>query len=418
MSDFSTAILFGLGLSVASNPALALNAATMNEYCQLEDMPQALRQTLIVIDGRVMVPETSEVNADDANLPWRRFAVSYLDGSQSDINTRLDPRERVTVVTANADGSGTTVLFSGCVPTFSVEEAGMMRAEDSSIGKFFGSSWQSRHEDMAKDFSRAAQRGLREVTHQLPPARPAGEPFADGSLVNSLRRSVTLDPAYGIPRVVLYTDLSQYDFPEGSASEMRMAGFADASNALLDLGRSELQLLSVRDPESKQAHSYLPAFFLGSNADLSYQGPAAGAVPGSHQVVETDVFSGAVNYGDAGSYPVMMRLVRDINGSVSNAWIEETRVTQRTVPFTGQLSCSDGECSFTQSREFARIWAADPTSDTPSCGEKMPFLGLQMLQFTTDGKTLKGTISDSLCFPEGMDDGLTFELQRAQNGRW
>lgn len=418
MSDLPIAVALGLGLAVLSGPAFALNAATVDEYCQLEDMPRALRQTLVVIDGRLMVPETPDADPDDANLSWRRFAVGYLDASQRDINTRLDPRERVTVVAANADGSGTTVLFSGCVPTFSVEEADAMRAGDSSIGKFFGSSWQSRHEDMAKDFSRAAQRGLREVTHQLPPAKPAGEPFADGSLVSSLRRSVTLDPAYGIPRIVLYTDLSQYDFPEGPAPEMRKAGFADARKALLDLGRSELQLLSVHDAESRQAGSYLPAFFLGSNADLSYQGPAAGAVPGAHQTVQTDLFTGAINYGAAGSYPVRMRLVRDINGAVSNAWIEETRTTQRIVPFTGQLSCSDKECSFTQSREFARIWAADPASDTSPCGEKMPFLGLQMLQFTTDGETLRGTISDSLCFPEGMDDGLTFELQRVQNGRW
>lgn len=215
MSNASFLAAVGLSVLALATPALAVGTASNDEFCTVEGMTKPLRQTMIVIDGRLIVAETPDGGASDANLPWRQFALGYLDASQADINTRLDPRERVTIAVANSDGSGTTVLFSGCVPTFSAEEAEEKRAEDSQLGKFFGSSWQSRHEDMAKGFSRGAQRGLREAAYGTPSAKPAGHAFSGGSLVASLRRGGTLDLANGIPRVVIYTDLSQYGFPEG-----------------------------------------------------------------------------------------------------------------------------------------------------------------------------------------------------------
>jgi hypothetical protein len=410
-------IAIGAGLSCAS-VSLANEVNTQDDLCAFEDMPRAQRQTILVIDSSVVFSENSGGELLSENNGWRDFVRQFVDARGSDIASRLDPRERVTVMIANAGGAGATQVYSGCIPVFSVEENATMAAMDTSFGKFFGSSWAKQHEEMSKSVARSAQIGMVEAAKSVAQTDTERTEFAESGLVKSLRRAQSTDLVSGVPRIFLYTDLSRYNFPEGSVAGLRGTAFADAKDTDLSLGRAEMHLVSVSEAESSGAEHYLKAFFLGSGANLTSQSAAKGRMHPSYPVADVAVFSGSISFGELGDFPVRMRLVRDVNGTTTNSWFEEVGEDRAFVPVEGQLSCEGVTCKFTQTNDFAQVWAADPSSDLPECGDQIPFLGMRMLGFETDGDVLTGKIHDTVCYLPGFEDGIPFQLKAVENGRW
>lgn len=398
--------------------ATSVSAQIADQFCSFQEMKPSLRQTLLVIDGSVISPELEGEPAKAENNGWRDFVRQFVDARSPGISSRVAPRERVTVVIANADGAGASQVFSGCIPVFSAEEDAHMQEGDSSIGKFFGSSWSKRHEDMAKDVARAAQVGLLEGARNAQPTSNTTEVFSQSALVHSLRKGQSLDLTNGVPRILVYTDLSKFEFPQGDTIEMRRAGFADAERADLALGFAEMHLFTADAAVSSGAERYLEAFFLGSEADLVSQSRADSRFQPSAPIASVKVFNGVVDYGDGVELPVRLRLVEDYNGETVNSWIAELGRGGGYVPVKGQMSCTGSECNFAQSRNFGEVWNEDIDAKSPECGNHLPFFGMRFLKMELMSEKISGMFLDPICYLQGREDGVPFNMIEVANGRW
>ncbi len=410
MKRFALSILL---LSWFAFPAGA-QVKTIDNFCTGEIGGPSLRQTFVVIDGGVATDDTPDGPSPD-NTAWRRFAAQFFDARNPAIDQMMAPRERITIAVANSDGSGLTPLFTGCLPTVSKDEAAKLDQETSSMQTFFGSDWRSANEKAAEEFSRAATislvQGLKKA--KIGPQQERAE-FSHGGLIQSLNRAKAYSLSNGLPRLIIYSDLSGYDLPVSDTATARAKGRSDAEAASLDLQRVEVNLFSTGKAVSEEAAEYLKAFFLTSKGRVETIAGDGGSVGSNGVPVKIAVYQGAISLG-GNQYPVRMRLAQDQNGSVTMSWIEEQSDKTRFVPFSGILNCTEEDkCDFVGDRVFAQIWSDNP-GPTPTCEGWMPFAGLRDLSFSTNGDKLAGKISDATCVVTGEDDGLKFELQRVPN---
>ena len=417
---FATTCLNALRACLLLAPLLACaggaqaQAVVDDGFCRQGDLPPALRQTLVVIDGRLVIPEPDGKPREE-NQGWRRFAGQFADPLASGAGQRLDARERVTLAVANADGSGLTVLFAGCVPLYRPEEEARLEASSSTLGWFVGSDWRSALKKAGEEFRRKATLAMVSGVKGLPAAgENAGGGFAQGSLARSLARGTGLDLARGVPRVVIYTDLGLAAFPKGEVRAARAAARAEAEAAGLDLQRAEVHLFGAPGTPDTVPKNALEAYFLTGRARLASLAAMSGALPADPPPREVAVYQGTVRVGSE-DYPVRMRLARDQNGTVVNSWLDMQLVQDRFAPFRGILTCSGKECRYVGDKSFAQIWPDNP-DPAPQFEKWMPFGGMRDLRFTVIEDRVEGTIRDEVGYVVGQEQGLPFTLTRVPNG--
>ncbi|MBY5721783.1 hypothetical protein HFO33_35430 [Rhizobium leguminosarum] len=387
---------------------------TADEYCAKGGATPSLRQTIVVIDGSLAVADTPE-GPDPQNLAWRKFSAQFFDANSQNIYQVMAPRERLTLAIANSDGSGLTSVFTGCVPTVSAQEAEKLNQDTTSLQRFFGNDWQSAQREAAEGFTRAATIALVEGLKRAKVGPTTSKQlFSHGALMQALNKAKGYSLASGLPRVVLYTDLSSSELPVADMTTSRRQGRVDAEAISLDLQRAEVDLFNPGPGVSDEQTEYLKAFFLAGKGKVETISSAGGSFAENKEPTKSAVYQGAISYGK-GQYPVRMRLARDQNGSVVMSWMEEQSDRVHFSPFGGILNCeNDSKCDFVGDRVFAQIWTDKPSPE-PSCEGWMPFGGLRELSFTLDSDVLKGKISDGVCVINGMEDGVQFELRRVPN---
>ncbi|AIC30026.1 hypothetical protein IE4771_PB00298 (plasmid) [Rhizobium etli bv. mimosae str. IE4771] len=406
-------------LSVALAFAFSATASfaqvkTEDESCSRNGAKPSLRQTVVIVDGNVAVPDKAEGPAPE-NQEWRKFTARFFDANNQNIDQVMAPRERITIAIANSDGSGLTSIFTGCVPLVSKAEADSLNASTTSMQKFFGKDWVSAQRDVAESFTRAATlaliEGLKKAKVGVPGAK---KPFAHGALMQAINKGQSYSIASGLPRVIVYSDLTRYDVPVSDVAGSRQQGRMDAEAISLDLQRADIDLFSTGSALSEAQTEYLKAFFLAGKAKVDTIGSSGSSLTENREPVSSAVYQGAISYGK-GQYPVRMRLARDQNGSVVMSWMEEQSNRTLFAPFSGILNCeSESKCEFVGDRVFAQIWTDKPGPE-PACEKWMPFGGLRDLSFALDGDVLNGKISDGVCIINSMEDGVEFQLRRVPN---
>jgi len=154
----------------------------------------------------------------------------------------MSPRERITIAIANSDGSGLTPLFTGCLPTVGKEEAAKLDQETTSMQTFFGSDWRSANEKAAEEFSRTATISLVQGMKNAKIGSPASRlDFAHGALIQSLSRTKAYSLSDGLPRLIIYSNLSAYNLPVADiATPQRI------SRLFSSLRKARLRQLPVR----------------------------------------------------------------------------------------------------------------------------------------------------------------------------
>ena len=392
-----------------AHPAIA-RVVTEERYCHVDQLPDALRQTVIVVDGRLIKPEPEGPLAD--NRQWRRFVMQFLDTSDPLIRQRVDARERITVVVANADGSGVTPFFVGCVPRFRAEEEKRLDAETTSFQRFFGSDWRSRMEDAGADFVTEATLALVENVKLLP-AAVDGEtaPFANGTLVAALSKSQLVSLESGLPRIVLYTDLDEYGFPDGTPQQVRRQAREDGDRVGLNLSYAETHMFGVGHGEAEHIKQYLSAFLLSSRAYLATLTSRDGAMSQTPTPRSVAYYQGTVDFPGT-VHPMRLRLPLDQNGTLVNAWIEMQASLPKYVPVFGVMTCrQESKCQYVGDNTFAQIWDDNP-DPRPDLQPWEPFGGMRSLEFELDGPRITGRIKDELGYISGKEDGLDFALDR------
>ena len=378
-----------------------------------------LRQTIVVVDGGVVVPDTEEGPAIE-NQDWRRMASDFVDAADPLVSQLIDARERVTIAIANVDGSGLTSVFTGCVPLVSEEEAKRLDAETGVVDSFFGRDWRTLNEKAAAAFARSARVAMIRGASEAVVGRPSDRTkFPLGGLISSLRNSPGFDLAEGLPRYVLLSDLGLYDIQLADAVTARANGFRDAEEAGLALGRAELHLFAEGVGAAASVGEYLSAFFLGSAGNLKTLGSRSSTLSGNDVPVKVAIYQGTALFPNIGEVPVRMRLALDRNNATVMSWIQEQRKRAQNVPFEGVLTCSaSDECSYRGDDVFAQVWSHNPNPD-PECLPHMPLGGMRNLTFELSGDTLSGKVTDTVCVVRGQEEqGLPFTMTRLREGRW
>jgi hypothetical protein len=409
-----------LTISAALVWCLAMGGAALaapitdDSFCQYQGLPSSLRQTLVVIDGAVVTPETTA--PAQANSVWREFARRYVDALDPTATQLIDARERVTLAVANADGSGITVLFTGCVPLFRKEEAGL-EGQTGVFAKFMGNDWRHSADSAGEKFRREATLAMIQGLKGVPVGKGAATSFAGSALISAIGKSMPYSLDDGIPRVVIFTDLNLYQFPTADIPTVRRTGRTDAERVGLNMLRAEVHVFGVHGTDDGSVGNYLQAFFLAGRARLGTLTSITGSLNPSSPPRSVSVFQGTIGFPDA-EYPMRMRLAVDGNGTVVDSWVEIQSVESKFVPFSGILTCSASDaCQFTGDNVFAQIWSDNPDPN-PEFDAWIPFGGMRNFSFELTKDSIGGLVKDEVGFVVGREGGLEFHLKRIANARF
>lgn len=393
----------------------ASEVRTFDDFCDMDGYTNALRQTVVVVDGRLVKSE-KEGGIDSANRPWREFIANLLNAEDPSIQQRFAPRERVTIAVAENDGSGTRNIFTGCLPTYSKEEKREDAKKDTAWGDFLGGGLNAKLRKEADAFRQAMLVSLAEGAKTRGQANGvAKEALANSTLVSSLSRGLGIARDNGILRVIIYSDLAQYVMPAGTVEEARKQARGEAESSGVDLMNSEVHIVGIQGAGGGAGGEYIKAFFLASKGKVETLTGIDGTIRATNPPVKVEIFQGQIKYPD-GPATMRMRLALDRNGTAVNSWAEVITDRSRFTPFGGVLTCkNDDECEFVGDKVFAQIWSDDPAPE-PDFASWMPFGGFREFAFKlTGGHTAVGKIFDSSGYVPTMEDGLPFELNLASN---
>lgn len=389
-----------------------------NDHCTSDERHGSLRQTVLIVDGAIIAKD-GEDGPSTENQEWRRFASTFIDASSPLVSQLMGPRERVTIAIANADGSGLTPIFTGCVPLVSEEEAKLLDQETSALDEFFGRDWRSLNEKAATAFARAARLAMIRGTAEAIVGKPARTlAFAQGSLVASLGKSPGFDLSEGLVRYVILSNLGLYEMQKADMGTARANGFRDAENTSLRLGRSEMHFFADGGGAPSVA-GYLDSFFLGSEAKLETLGSASSTLSSNKLPLRIAIYQGTADFPNIGKVPVRMRLAVDRNNGVVMSWVQEQRRQAQNVPFEGVMTCATAsECVYSGDDVFAQAWTTQPGGD-PECAGGMPWGGMRNFHFEQSSDAIDGRVTDTLCVVRDHEEtGIPFSLVRLDRGQW
>ena len=401
---------------LVSSTALAKYAP--DKYCsETEEHKSALRQTILVVDERDITPEPDNV-ASEANVPWRRFIVEYLNVTDSAAAQRFAPRERMTLLMARKDGSGVTEFFSGCIPLFSASEMQTIKQSASSFSVFVGSDKASEIKDDQEEFSRAINRSVIAMAREKTSAETLQEGgFVNSPLLQSLSNGMNINQTFGLPRAIIYSSISSMIGARwNTVEEARTNGFAAAREVRIRLNGAEVFLVGASGfTRSAHQQDFLEAFFLGAEAYLKTVTGPGSKPPASPNPTQIRWFTGLAKYPGT-DYRVDVRLAVDGTGTLVNSWLILRRQNAPYIPIKGSLTCTSGHCTYLSGDNvFAQIWTTTPNGD-PEFSDAFPFGGARTLVFEVDGDTLTGAVSDNQLEIEGLDDNKFHLILNEQKG--
>ncbi len=384
-------------------------------FCKLTEFELPLRQTHIVIDGAMVTHENEGPLAE--NKVWRQKVIAFLDAQDASILRRLAPRERISVSIAQTDGSGLQKLFAGCAPLYAAGEQQALAQNESSLAIFFGKGWRDQLGKQIDHFRRTLTLALVEGAKHNNSNKNKAEPFVESGLGQSLARGYSASLDYGIPRIVILSNLSKYHFAKDQADVKSARALARSQTTQwgADFNKAEVHILGASETQKARDKEYLKSLFLGAKGELVTLASLTGSLKEESVPTSVDIYRGTVSYPD-GDFPTLMRVALDANKRSVNSWIEVQSDQIRFLPFDGGLTCTgENECTFIATGGFAQIWTDEPGGD-PEFENWMPFVGFRNMTLTFEGDQVSGMITDSSGYVPGMEDGLPMKLQRVDGG--
>lgn len=383
-----------------SNPGSAAGTSGItgdiraDSFCEVEGLQAPLRHTYFLIDGASISQTSSPAEFVSLNTPLRD-AVLAIAGPRAIQAGVTAPRERVSIFVLPRDGSAASRVFTGCVPGVSPTELSQLRGESSAIGEFFRGGITQKIENEERSFQTRLVGALQVSAQNVEgPAMAQSGQLDETSLISSLKASARmLDGAEGVPRVVLFTDLSRVELPAAdSIAEERRAGFEAARKVGLDLALSEMLIIHAGDSASI-SRNFFDAFLLGQNAQLVHWGDSR---VGVLSLAPTRVyrFLGEATY-PASNEAIQIRLGVDENGKLVNSWLVLRGRPDRATPLTGQAVCVGPEdCEIlSDGGGFAQVWSLEPGGE-PEFDNEAPFGGLRDFEIRIVGEVLEGRVFD------------------------
>jgi hypothetical protein len=384
------------------NPGAA-GPASFEKYCNAPGAPRALRQTLLIIDENEVQPNAAPGQLAAGNRKWTLWIGGLLGKPGDSKSSAFSPRERLTVLLAPRNGAEPRTVFTGCVPGFSADEVQAIAKGQGGIGSassdFFGSGpvqTAAKDADRFRSLLGSALARLGDSENQTKSAE-GGDALETSSLLTSLRQKSLVDLSAGIPRIVIFSDMSRLSIEGANIPEARSAGFALARRAPLDLKRAEVFVAGVApDSRTAQVRAFVDAFLLGSEGQL--RGFGSGDI-GLQQIAPQSVrvYSGMIRYGSE-DVPMRLRLATTNDGRIIDSWIAVRRDVETATPFEGEIVSDgrDGEIGRNDSKGLGQLWSTDPDPE-PEFGSDLAFGGLRGLELRVhpDG-ALDGRVMDPI----------------------
>jgi hypothetical protein len=381
-----------------------------DKYCYYEGEVSSLRQSFLILDENDVILETGN-EILQKNQPWRDFFYKLLNLNETAALQRFAARERITLLVAHADGSGTEELFSGCLPLFSMKEIQKIKEDSSAISIFAGTDKLSEIKDDIKDFEKLIGKALFDVAKSISEASKLSKTvdFIDSSFVQSLGGNFPIDNSNGLSRVVFYTSNPglQPGKTWNNRGLARSEGFAMALDAGVNLEGAEVHLVGPKGlTRSGNQQEFLSAFFLGSKSELKSIVSSKTLPKSSPAPIRVNRFVGYVQYPESTKYPVKIRLATDQNGTLTDSWLILERGHTPYIPITGSLTCAElFDCSYTAKGDgFAQLLAVSDTKE-PTFNGDLPFAGARTLSFKIDAEgVLSGFVEDIKLDIENLQD--------------
>ena len=394
-----------LALVLSCSSAAAENFET---YCAQPGLAAPARQTIIVIDEHHVFAEPGGQH-DSRNDAWRKFLGNFvLPSNPAALEQNFQPRERVTVLLARKDGAGVRAVFSGCLPFYSAAEraritanGGMMRRIDDFFGTGDVSSAKRAMDLFRIQLGNAVRAALDPDSLSRSGGYPGDARLASSALISALKQGTIVNAAYGLPRIVLYSDLQRFfGSLSGDSAAARQAGLKEGLAADLNLRGAEFYV--VGQSGGGPSHDALEMFLLASHAELAGTSSAS-ALPAFQPGPKTvRRYQGLIQYPE-NQFPIRIRLATDENGTVVDSWLSVQTSNEQFVPLHGVVVCSADGCVYNGDQVLAQIWNTGRGAGRPPLlAPTLPFGGARTLTLKVWGSHVTGSISDPLIRFEGV----------------
>lgn len=394
------ALVAFIGQSVSSG------AADFEQYCNLAGFSAPVRQTIVILDEQHVFSEDGK-SPEERNTPWRQFIGKLLFADAPTLEQNFLPRERVTIYIARKDSAGTRTVFSGCLPFFSLNErtkigqsAGVMQ----SVNSFFGTGPVAAAKKGMDLFRIRIGDGFRDALQASAlSATSAGRQTADitsNGPISPLSQGNFVNLAYGIGRIVIYSDMTRFFPGVSDRVQARKVGLEKGMSASLNLQGAEIYVVGMSGGAA--AHDALAMFFLAARGELLSTGPATALPRFAPAPIQVARYQGSIRYPQT-AFPIRIRLALDQNGTLVNSWVSVQTSAEQFSPLHGVLTCAKDRCTYSGDDVFSQVWNVKRNvSGPPLLDPSMPFGGARSFSFEVENDTAKGAISDSLIKFEGL----------------
>lgn len=384
---------------------LPARAENFESFCTVPDLSAPQRQTIVILDEHHVFGETDQ--QDGRNAIWRRFIGNLLlPGNQATLEQNFQPRERVTILLARKDGAGTRAVFSGCLPFYSAAERTRLASKAGAMGginRFMG--WDDdtsarRAMDMFRiQLGNAFRAALDPAS--LSHGAAADQRLSASGLASSLKQGALVNFAYGIPRIILFSDLQRFfrTLP-GSTEAARQYGQGEGFAADIDFKGAEFYVVGLSG--GGPSHEAIAQFLLASHAELDGASSASALPAFQPPPRRVTRYQGQIIYPE-NRYTIRIRLAVDENGTAVNSWLWVQQSNEQFVPVHGVITCSDNGCVYNGDQTLAQVWnPGRGAGRPPKLDASLPFGGARNLNLKMGGNWLSGSISDPLIRFDGL----------------
>jgi len=397
---------------------------TYDAFCKFSDLPERKRHTIVVVDEHSLaaIAEPQEMPVKNAEIQQRMR--DYASAEIALVGGVLEARERVSLMIAPIDGSAARLIFSGCVPGLS--EADLAALPTDRLKDFTSGGTKQQIEEGQGQFRKLSTLSL---------ANAARESKGDGTapsvsidefgLLKSVAGVAQANRSTGsVTRYVLLSNLSKVTLPGiETADDARKAGFEAGLASTYNFSGSDM-LVALTPGSDERLKQYFDARILASGGRLVFWGDGRPVQP-QLPPVEIRRFPGVVKLPlpeDPSQFvdrEIKVRLAWDINGDLTQSFVQAGGRVVRNIPITGRALCTDDVCRITgDDGGFAQVWSDKPGGD-PEFASELPFGGARDIELTITGDKLTGTISDTNMSLNNKDvKGVDLSGTEDKNANW
>ena len=361
--------------------------------CNLQGVTAPLRRTVILVDAKALRKASDGLQFAERNKAFRDLILSVADPAVALPGGTSVAREQVVIAVVPTDGAAARTVFVGCIPGMSPQELAAAQQQEGGVSSMFSSGVARGLDDQAAAFRTqliggmvaAASDGTEAISAQSGPVDTA--PFLTG-----VRASKGLfDDDGRAQRVILVSDLSGLDLPEGDEGAARKAGTDAGRKAGADLSQLDLHIV-LPAGKSMAGRSFFESYWLAQGARLLSYSPEkiANVTPSPTRLWR---FAGQVAY-PSGPELTDIRVGEDGRGKLTASWLTLLGTPSYAIPMTGSIVCAGEDCTVQSDKGgFAQVWSEAPGGE-PEFRNDLPFGGMRSFSFKISGDRLSGEVSD------------------------